>query len=576
MDDFDKILKTFYWPDYLMLILILLISLSIGFYFGAVKGFKSTEDYLMGNRKMQLFPITMSLIASYVSGISILGIPTDVYLYGIHYIFSLIGLVITSVIMNYIYLPVFYNLKLTSCYEYYEKRFDKKVRIFGSVLFGINTITWIALVMYVSALTLNKVTGLSIHLITPTVCIVCILYTLLGGLKAVVWTDAVQSIIMLCSLLLLVIKGTFDVGGLHVVLERNLKSGRIEGPSLDLNPTSRYTLWSLSIGAAVYFLVTTCTDQTMLQRYLALPSLKKAKSAMYLFVIGYGIFVALCCYSGLLLYATFYKCDPLKTQLPVKKDQLLLLLVMKVLSTCPGLPGIFIAGTLSACLSSLSTGLNSMAAVVVQDCHNFYFKQTMTETKAARIMQLTIIFSGTMCVCLVYLIQQLGTILQVYMSVGAITNGASLGLFTAGIIFPSINNKGALMGGISSLVFMAWLCFKAQAAISSGELLYIQKPLTTETCPPNLTHVRLEADHLLLNASTLDHSGFNFYHVSYLWYTLIGTTVVIVGGLIISMIIKDSKKVDPKLLIPLNRNKAEKTYSLTSAEENSLTSSSKI
>ncbi|XP_068904857.1 sodium-coupled monocarboxylate transporter 1-like [Tenebrio molitor] len=546
--------QLFRWPDYVVLITTLALSLAIGLYFGCFRGFTNVEEYLMGNRKMDVFPITMSLVASYVSGISILGIPTDTYLYGISYLYSIIGLTITAVIMNRIFLPVFYNLKLTSAYEYLEMRFDKKVRIFGSILFGIYNMTWIAMVMYVSGLTLSQATGLNVHLITPMVCLICVLYTTLGGLKAVVWTDVIQATMMLLALILVLIKGTVDVGGFSTILERNYESGRIETPSLDFDPRSKYTLWSLSIGASVYFLMTTGIDQTMLQRYLSLSSLRSAKKTVWFFVLGYGVFVTLGCYCGILMYAAFYKCDPLLTQLAEKKNQLVPLFVMKILNEFPGFPGIFVAGILSASLSSLSTGLNSMAAVILEDFQKVYIRRSLSERMSSIIMKLSVVIFGTLCVGLVYIIEKLGAILQVYMSVGAVTNGTTLGLFTVGILLPWVNEKGALTGGISSLVFMGWLCFRAQAEIASGTLVYSQKPLTTEECQSNFTFVQQEGIMINLNTSgiTQPEKNFEMYHVSYLWYTLMGTVIVIIVSLLVSFITKplNPNEVNTNLLAP--------------------------
>ncbi|KAJ3616843.1 hypothetical protein MTP99_011285 [Tenebrio molitor] len=114
--------------------------------------------------------------------------------------------------------------------QYLERRFDKKIRVFGSILFTINTITWLPVVIYTPALAFNQVTGVNVHLITPIVCIICIFYTSLGGLKAVVWTDVIQAIIMFGAMVLIAVKGTLDIGGFGTVTDRSIESGRIEGP----------------------------------------------------------------------------------------------------------------------------------------------------------------------------------------------------------------------------------------------------------------------------------------------------------------------------------------------------------
>ena len=104
------------------------------------------------------------------------------------------------------------------------------MRLFGSILSSISTLLWLPIVIYVPALAFNQVTGIDIHIVTPVVMSVCMFYTCLGGIKAVVWTDVIQIVIMYGVMILIIVKGTMNVGGLGVVIERNLESGRFEAP----------------------------------------------------------------------------------------------------------------------------------------------------------------------------------------------------------------------------------------------------------------------------------------------------------------------------------------------------------
>uniref|UniRef100_A0A1A9UN92 Sodium-coupled monocarboxylate transporter 1 n=1 Tax=Glossina austeni TaxID=7395 RepID=A0A1A9UN92_GLOAU len=241
--DLSTSLQHFGSMDYFIFVLMLVVCAIVGIYFGFIekkqKGSKrSLEqrrgsealDYLVGGRKMKVVPVSLSLVASFVSGISLLGTSTEIYVYGTQYAFILITLAISGVVSWYVFLPVFYNLQLTSTYEYFEMRFDKAIRLFGSTLFSVGTITWLPIVIYVPALAFNQVTGINIHIVTPVVCVVCIFYTTVGGLKAVVWTDVIQTVIMIGAIIFIIVKGTIDIGGFQVVWQRNYDSGRIELP----------------------------------------------------------------------------------------------------------------------------------------------------------------------------------------------------------------------------------------------------------------------------------------------------------------------------------------------------------
>lgn len=121
VDDVKISLQKFAWQDYLMFLVMLMICSMVGIYFGFIKKKpkKSDDatDYLVGGRTMKVFPIAMSLIATFISGISLLGTPTEIYVYGIQYMYVIGGVITMGFIMMYVYLPVFHDLKLTSTYE---------------------------------------------------------------------------------------------------------------------------------------------------------------------------------------------------------------------------------------------------------------------------------------------------------------------------------------------------------------------------------------------------------------------------------------------------------------------------
>ncbi|EDS39425.1 conserved hypothetical protein [Culex quinquefasciatus] len=429
---------------------------------------------------------------SFISGISLLGTPTEIYVYGVQYMYIVGGVISMGFIMMYIYLPVFHNLQLTSTYQYLQTRFDKRIRLFGSVLFTFATVrnlatsqslslgtpierkpltmtenihhsiedfqethvltpsivpliallllqmAWLPIVIYVPALAFNQVTGVNVHLITPLVCVICIFYTCVGGLKAVVWTDVIQTVLMFGAMLLIIVKGTYDVGGFSVVMDRAVSSGRIEGPDMRFDMTTRHSIYSCVIGGVVYWLKTNAVSQNMIQRYLSLPTLQDAKRALWTFIAGTLILLALCCYSGLLIYAKYHDCDPLTTKLAKAKDQLLPLLVMDTLGDYPGLPGLFVAGVFSAALSSLSTGLNSMSAVVLEDFFKPFSNRPLSERATAIIMRAVVGVFGALCVVLVLVVEKLGAVLQLSMSLGSVSNGPLLGIFTIGVLIPWI------------------------------------------------------------------------------------------------------------------------------------------
>ncbi|KDR14984.1 sodium-coupled monocarboxylate transporter 1-like isoform X2 [Zootermopsis nevadensis] len=553
MEDVGMALRRFGLADYSVFVSMLLICAVIGVYYGFCAGKVSEAEYLMGGRNMQTFPVALSLIASFISGITLLGTPTEIYVYGIQYVYIAGGVIAMGVIMGSAYLPVFHSLQLISTYEYLERRFNKHVRLFGSFLFSLGLVTWLPIVIYVPALAFNQVTGINVHVITPAVCIVCIFYTCVGGLKAVVWTDVIQTLIMFGAMVLIIIKGTIDVGGFSVVWERNYDSGRIEAPIWDLNPVTRHTVWVLVIGGFVHWLQGSAMNQYQLQRYLALPTLEKAKNALCVFVVGALGLILLCSYSGMLIFATYYKCDPLTTKLAAAKDQLLPLLVMDTLKDLPGLPGLFVAGVFSAALSSMSTGLNSMAAVVLEDFYKAWFTHRLSPRQTDILLKTVVVVVGSVCVALVFVVERLGGVLQMSMSLSGITHGASLGIFSMGLFLPWVNSKGAMVGGVACLGFMSWVCLGTQAAIASGDISFETKPVSVEGCTYSFVTPPTPA----INSTVEQHKDevFVLYRMSYLWYTLLGAVVSMAVALVTSLFTNptDPASLDPMLLSPVIR-----------------------
>ena len=126
--------------DYVVFGTMLMSCGAIGIYFGFIKKHHGEDEYLVGGRNMKVLPVSFSLIASFISGISLLGYPTEIYVHGTSYLCIGFGVIIVGFIMSYIYLPIFHDLQLTTANEYLERRFDNKVRMFASILFTLGLV----------------------------------------------------------------------------------------------------------------------------------------------------------------------------------------------------------------------------------------------------------------------------------------------------------------------------------------------------------------------------------------------------------------------------------------------------
>ncbi|CRL02233.1 CLUMA_CG015346, isoform A [Clunio marinus] len=561
VENVSESFKKFGSIDYAVFILMLIISALIGLYFGykdhqkqKFNRFKSRRgsvelEYLLGGKNVQVFPVAMSLVATFVSGITLLGTSTEIYIYGIQYAYVMAGPLFLGIYMHYIIIPVFYELKVVSMFEYLERRFDMKLRLFGSVVLSVSTITWLPIVVYVPALAFNQTTGVDIHIITPVVMSVCIFYTLLGGIKAVIWTDVIQIVIMYIVMVLVMIKGTANIGGLSALIDINMEGDRFETPDFRIDPTIRHTFWSLFVGGGWYWIICN-TNQSVIQRFLALKDEKTAKKGCKIYVIAITILIFMCIYNGLLLYATYHDCDPLTTKLAKANDQLVPLLVMQILKDIPGLPGLFIAGVFSAALSTLSSNLNSMAAVALEDYFKPVFKNKISETMSGFVMRGTVLIIGVLSVALVYVVQHLGSVLELSMRLPAACVGGMFGIFTIGMFLPWIGKRATFYGALVSSAVMTYIVVRSQLDLARGVIGYETKSTSVEGCQYNFT--------LIENLSKPIHDdeiAGQFHHMSYLYYMPFGAMIGIVSSVILSMFFgfEDPNNVDSKLLAPMVR-----------------------
>ncbi|XP_077993920.1 sodium-coupled monocarboxylate transporter 1-like [Glandiceps talaboti] len=563
--------------DYSVFGVILALCAVIGIYFGC-SGTKqrSQNEYLLANRRMHALPVAASIMASTTSAIAILGSTAEVYMFTSLFFWIAGGFLILLPVAGHLYLSVFYNLKITSIYEYLEMRFSRPVRLVATAIYVIYKLLYLALVIYAPSLALSAVTDLNIWVATVTVGLVCTFYTTMGGMKAVIWTDVIQMILMFVGVLAVIIKGVVLLGGFENVWRIADRGGRIQYLNFDFDPTTRNTVWSLTFGFALTLVPLSGVSQQVAQRFNSCRSAGQGLRAIYIslaFTVVYVFFTVL---PGVIIYAVYAECDPIRDKRIQKPDQLMAYFAVDHLRGVPGVPGLFIAAIFSAALSTLSSGLNSLAAVTLEDflkpCR--CFKKISDKTATIILKILSAVF-GILALLCVYLVSQIGTLVQVSLTLSGVLLGPVFGTFTLGLFFPWANSKGAMIGLLAGIGI--------GAVIGTGKFLYNPRPLPLSTsiagCPvenitlTNFTNIAMTTftsteaptdymtDTNTANVSTPISSndgptGFIwFLSMSYLWYSGLEIATTLVFGILFSFITghTKAKDVNPKLLSPLYR-----------------------
>ncbi|GFW25279.1 putative sodium-dependent multivitamin transporter [Trichonephila clavipes] len=430
--------------DYIIFALMLLVSAGIGVFFRFSGGQqKTTDEYLLAGKDMSILPVAFSLMASFLSAITVIGVPAEMYRFGINLAYLNIGYVIGMVVTAYISLPVFFELNASTAYEYLDKRFGKLARTLTSVVFVFQMILYMSVVLYAPALALSAVTNLSTWVSVISIGVVCTFYCTLGGMKAVLWTDVFQALLMFLGIFAVLIKGFLDVG-ITDVYNIALEGGRLGFPGFEWDLTQRYTIWNIMIQGVVLSMISFGGNQVQIQRLLTVKNISRSRLSLYVSIPMGCSFHLLNCLVGIVIYAYYSTCDPMtREDNPISSaDQLLPYYMMSTLSAYPGLPGLCICGVFSASLSTVSSAVNSLTAVTMQDLLKpFLVSRGLSQKKMAFSAKAITLFYGFLCIILTFLVASFGNLVQASLTVFGMLGGPVLSVFFLGMMTTRANEK---------------------------------------------------------------------------------------------------------------------------------------
>ncbi|HYH55798.1 MAG TPA: sodium/solute symporter, partial [Anseongella sp.] len=408
--------------DYLVLGGYFLVIFLIGSYFS--KSQKSLKDYFLGSRNIPWWAVAFSGIATVVSAISYIGAVGLGFSSDFSFLQYRLAIPIAIAVILAVILPFFYNLQLYSIYEYLEKRFNLTIRLLGSGIFILFKCCYLAIAIFAPALVIEVLTGIDLIWIVLLTGLVTTLYTLLGGIKSVIWTDALQLIILLGGIFLVIGTGVSGVeGGLSGVLEtgKEFEKFRYLNPSFNLSDT--YTVWNGLIGGAFLMISQFGTDQTEMQRFLTTRSLKKSNLALASSMVIAALLGFLIFFEGVAIFAFYEQ----RGQTDIEANQVLIKFIVEELPM--GLKGFLLAGIFAAAMSTISSVLNSLTTVSLSDFYN-RFKKRESSVSLARWVTLGFGLLATFLACFG---NYFGNILETAMTVINFFGGGLVGLFLLGM-----------------------------------------------------------------------------------------------------------------------------------------------
>uniref|UniRef100_A0A669BL94 Solute carrier family 5 member 5 n=1 Tax=Oreochromis niloticus TaxID=8128 RepID=A0A669BL94_ORENI len=502
---------SFVLADYAVFAAMLLVSMAIGL-FHALKKRKreaSADDFFTGGRSMPAIPVGLSLCASFMSAVQVLGVPSEGFRYGFKFLYMCLGQSINSLLTAYLFLPVFFRLGITST---------------NQVLMT----SW-SLPPVVS-FTVFVATGLNIWASLFSTGLICTLYTTLGGIKAVVWTDVFQIIVMLFGFVAIYIQGTVLVGGPAQVLRIANNGSRINFNDFSFDPRHRYTFWSLSVGGALVWLSMYGVNQAQVQRYISCRSERAAQWALFVNQVGLCLIVSSAATCGIVMFAFYNTCDPLKSGRISKPDLLMPYFVLDIFQNYPGFPGLFLACAYSGTLSTASTSINAMAAVTMEDILHPYLLH-MTQKKLMLVSRGLSLLYGAGCIMVAALSSLLNWgVLQGSFTVMGVVSGPLLGVFILGIFFPAANKLGAFTGILAGFCVSMWLAVGSTLYPPSEETMGVLPSLAGDFYNNNNNNNNDNCYSVFPQTRGL----LNFYSMSYLYFGAMATSSVVLVGVIVS------------------------------------------
>lgn len=472
------------------------LLLGIGLYFTRKQ--KSLKTFLVANQNMHWIVVGVSVLAALFSGITYLGAPAESFFHDLTYLWAVAALFIATPITTIVFLPVFRRSDAYTAYEFLEKRFDRRLRYLASGMFILRTTFYLGVAIYAPALAIMEVTGWPLWLAVVLTGASATLYTSLGGMQAVIWTDTIQFVVLCGGIVLIIAVAAAKIpGGLFAAWHVAAGDGKTNVLHLSPNPAVRLTLWNCLLGGAANALVQMVTDQISVQRYLTAPTLKDSRRALWFKLWVAFPLIAMFYLTGTVLYA-YYRVTP--AEVPALRQAALVpalaqpvegattalqgdrILPYFVMHTLPSpLRGLLIAALFGATIAVVSAGIHALGTTALID-----WGRPATEggggghsLLSARL--LTFAFGAIASVLAIAVIPLFGTIIQAGVTVLGLFGGPLLGVFFLGALSHRATGFSALLGAFLGAVVGVLIAFSEQLFATTISFMWISFASATVT-----------------------------------------------------------------------------------------------
>ena len=485
--------------DFIVLVAYLLATTLLGIWLG--RNQRDSKDYFVAGHRIPWWAVLFSVVATETSALTFISIPGLAYTTNLGFLQIAAGYLLGRIVVAYTLLPRYYQGDLVTAYALLEKRFGVGTRRFASVVFMVTRAFADSVRVFATAIPIALILGPTVpqQYVMPvailTLGALTLIYTYHGGMRAVVWTDVLQtSVYLLGGLAAVYLIGKGVTGGWSAILRQAHDAGKLKLIDVYFGFDKPYTLFAGLIGGAFLSMASHGADQLIVQRLLAASSLKDSRKAL----IGSGVAVilqfTLFLMLGIGLYA-FYQARQFAVP-----DSIFPTFVVD--SMPAGVRGLLVAAVLAATMSAHSGAMNSLAASTTHDIYLPLTGRAADDPRTLRMAKLFTLFWGVLLLVAALLYRQQGTpVVVIALSIASFTYGALLGGFFLGILWPRAVQRDAIVGMAVGIVAMSFVVFA--------------KPMMSIF--PGMTGL----------LTTLSH-------ISFPWYVLIGTSFTVGIGILSS------------------------------------------
>lgn len=442
------------WLDIIIVIVYAAGLLSLGFYF---KDQKTKKDYFLGGRSLGWFELGLSVMASQLSAISFISAAAFVGMRaggGLQWLTYEFAVPIAMIILMVVIFPPLYRKGIVSVYEYLEERFGRSTRLLISIVFQFSRAFATGIMIYAVALVLSAVLDIPQWATILISGVVTLIYSYQGGMKAVVWGDAIQMIILFGGILICIGYGLHYLGGWDVFMAR-VDQSRIQSvdfSSLGFSKGEEFGFWPMFLGGLFLYASYYGTDQSQAQRALSARDMGQVKKMLIFNGVARFPVTMSYCIMGLIVGTFAYSNPDFLSMIP--QDRPDLMMPVFIANYLPhGIVGLLITAILAAAMSSLSSAINSLSAATTQD----FFTKSDGETNLSSSKYLTI-FWGAVCMGLAFFAGEIAdTVIEAVNKIGSLFYGPVIATFSIAILFKQVKRKAMNVGLIAGVLTNMYL-----------------------------------------------------------------------------------------------------------------------